>query len=93
VAAWLVRKIDPSALGVVVGTLLLVTNIRTLLTEAGVAGPVRLPLLLVVGAVGLTAAYRVAKRPVPAPAVDAPVVAEERPVHGPSVPAGVLEPA
>jgi uncharacterized protein len=52
VAAWLVRHADASVLGVVVGTLLLVTNARTLLLEVGVAGSVRLPILLAIAAGG-----------------------------------------
>lgn len=59
IAAWLVRHADPSVLGVVVGTLLLVTNVRTLLLEVGVAGPVRLPILVAIGAAGIALAVRV----------------------------------
>jgi uncharacterized protein len=51
-AAWLVRHADASVLGVVVGTLLLVTNARTLMLELGTAGPTRLPVLLTIGALG-----------------------------------------
>ena len=58
-AAWLVRHADPSVLGVVVGTLLLVTNVRTLLLEVGVAGPVRLPILVAIAAAGIALALRV----------------------------------
>ena len=52
IAAWLVRHADASVLGVVVGTLLLVTNTRTLMLEVGVPGPVRLPVLLAIAAAG-----------------------------------------
>ncbi|HEX5366546.1 MAG TPA: sulfite exporter TauE/SafE family protein [Acidimicrobiales bacterium] len=61
-AAWLVRHADASVLGVVVGTLLLVTNTRTLLIEVGVAGAVRLPLLLAVATAGAAVARRVRAR-------------------------------
>lgn len=58
-AAWLVRHADASVLGVVVGTLLLVTNARTLLVELGVAGATRLPVLLAIAAVGAWVTVRV----------------------------------
>jgi uncharacterized protein len=58
-AAWLVRHADASVLGVVVGTLLLVTNARTLLIEIGVAGAARLPVLLAIAAVGARVTVRV----------------------------------
>ncbi|HLT69900.1 MAG TPA: sulfite exporter TauE/SafE family protein [Acidimicrobiales bacterium] len=75
VAAWLVRHADASVLGVVVGTLLLVTNVRTLMLELGTPGPVRFPVLLTVGAAGVGLALwvrqqrrqaAVARLPVPA---------------------------
>ncbi|HKY65985.1 MAG TPA: sulfite exporter TauE/SafE family protein [Acidimicrobiales bacterium] len=69
VAAWLVRHADASVLGVVVGTLLLVTNARTLLIDVGVPGPVRLPILLALAAAGAVLARHVrrehAARPAP----------------------------
>jgi uncharacterized membrane protein YfcA len=58
-AAWLVRHADASVLGVVVGTLLLVTNARTLLIEIGVAGAARLPVLLAIAAAGARVTVRV----------------------------------
>lgn len=58
-AAWLVRHADASVLGVVVGTLLLVTNARTLLIEVGAAGAVRLPVLLAIAAAGAWVTLRV----------------------------------
>lgn len=58
-AAWLVRHADASVLGVVVGTLLLVTNARTLMIEVGAAGAVRLPALLAIGAAGAAVALHV----------------------------------
>ncbi len=61
-AAWLVRHADASVLGVVVGTLLLVTNARTLLIEVGTAGPVRLPVLLAIAAAGGNLALRVRRQ-------------------------------
>lgn len=58
-AAWLVRHADASVLGVVVGTLLLVTNTRTLLIELGTPGPARLPVLVAIGLAGIAVARRV----------------------------------
>ena len=58
-AAWLVRHADSSVLGVVVGTLLLVTNARTLLLELGTPGPIRLPVLVGIAAAGLAIARHV----------------------------------
>jgi uncharacterized membrane protein YfcA len=90
-AALMVKRLDASVLGVVVGTLLLVTNARTLMLEAGVVGPVRLPVLVTIAVAGVTLAVRTSRR---APDADEAVAAtEDRPVHGPSVPAGILEPA
>ena len=69
------RHADASVLGVVVGTLLLVTNVRTLMLELGTPGPVRFPVLLTVGAAGVGLALwvrqqrrqaAVARLPVPA---------------------------
>jgi uncharacterized protein len=70
-AAWLVRHADASVLGVVVGTLLLLTNVRVLLIEVGVAGPVRLPVLLAIAAAGAALALRVRRLRAAAPAVPA----------------------
>jgi uncharacterized protein len=58
-AAWLVRHADASVLGVVVGTLLLAVNARTLLLAVGVAGPVRLPVLVAIVLAGGAVARRV----------------------------------
>jgi len=58
-AAWLVRHADASVLGVVVGTLLLVVNARTLLLAVGVAGAVRLPVLVAIAVAGGAVARRV----------------------------------
>jgi hypothetical protein len=90
IAAWLVRRADPSVLGVVVGGLLLVTNTRALLIEVGVPGPARLPALLAIaaaaGALALRVAgtrrrtARVADEPVVAYVPEGPAVAEVRPV-------------
>jgi uncharacterized membrane protein YfcA len=59
IAAWLVRHADASVLGVVVGTLLLVTNARTLMLEVGTPGSVRLPVLLAIGLAGVATAAHV----------------------------------
>lgn len=74
-AAWLVKRLDPSVLGVVVGTLLLVTNARTLMIEAAVPGAARLPVLLALAAAGLSLAQRVRTAPAGAPADTEPALA------------------
>jgi uncharacterized membrane protein YfcA len=81
-AAWLVRHADASVLGVVVGTLLLIVNARTLLIEVGVPGPVRLPLVLGIAAAGAAVALRVRRAHRPA-AVPTPVPAASRGVAEP----------
>ncbi|HET6952804.1 MAG TPA: sulfite exporter TauE/SafE family protein [Acidimicrobiales bacterium] len=78
-AAWLVRHADASVLGVVVGVLLLITNVQTMLSEVGVPGAARLLVTLVIAAAGVTLALRVRRhgrreRERPAPPAD---VAEE----------------
>jgi uncharacterized protein len=60
-SAYLVRHIDASTLGVVVGALLLVTNARTLMIHVGTPGPVRLPVLLSLGVAGAVLARRVSR--------------------------------
>jgi uncharacterized protein len=60
-AAYLVRHIDASTLGVVIGTLLLGTNARTLMIEVGVAGAARLPVLLALAAAGFLLALKVSR--------------------------------
>jgi uncharacterized membrane protein YfcA len=75
IAAWLVHHADPSVLGVVIGTLLLVTNARTLLIEVGAAGPIRLPVMLTLAAAGAWIAVRV-RREVHAERAEAETKAE-----------------
>ena len=58
-AAWLVRHADASVLGVVVGTLLLLTNARTLMLEVGTPGPVRLAVILALATMGASITLRV----------------------------------
>ena len=58
-AAWLVRHADASVLGVVVGTLLLLTNARTLMLEVGTPGPVRLAVIVALATVGASITLRV----------------------------------
>jgi uncharacterized protein len=72
IAAWLVRHADASVLGVVVGTLLLVTNARTLMIEVGVPGPARLPVLLAIGLSGIAVAAHVRRTHRPAPPTPVP---------------------
>jgi uncharacterized membrane protein YfcA len=60
-AAYLVRHIDASTLGVVVGALLLVTNARTLMIHLGTPGPARLPMLLALAGAGAVMARRVSR--------------------------------
>jgi hypothetical protein len=90
-AAWLVRHADASVLGVVIGTLLLVVNARTLMLEVGAPGPVRLPVLVAVAAAGGSIALRVRRRQAEtkAAATDA---AEEAVLSDPAV-AGAGAPA
>src|SRR5918994_1212752 len=59
-AAWLVHHSDASALGVVVGALLLATNARLLMVEIGTPGPVRLLVILGLAAAGAALALRTA---------------------------------
>ena len=61
-AAYAVKRLDASVLGVVVGALLLVTNARTLMIEAGVPGPGRLPVLVALAAAGAAVARHAARR-------------------------------
>jgi hypothetical protein len=57
-AAWLVHHSDASALGVVVGALLLVTNARLLMLELETPGPVRFPVIVCLAAAGAALAVR-----------------------------------
>ena len=61
-AAWLVHHTDASALGVVVGTLLLATNARLLMIELGTPGPARLAVILGLASAGAALAVRTARR-------------------------------
>jgi uncharacterized protein len=61
-AAWLVHHTDASALGVVVGTLLLATNARLLMLEVGTPGTVRLPVILGLAAAGIALAVRTVRK-------------------------------
>lgn len=60
-AAWLVHHSDGSALGVVVGTLLLGTNARLLMIELGTPGPVRFLVILALAGAGAALARRTAR--------------------------------
>jgi uncharacterized membrane protein YfcA len=60
-AAWLVHHSDASALGVVVGTLLLATNARLLMLELDVPGPTRLVVVLGLVAAGAALAVHTAR--------------------------------
>jgi uncharacterized membrane protein YfcA len=92
IAAWLVRHADASVLGVGVGTLLLVTNARTVMLELGIPGTGRLPMLLAIGAAGIAVARHVrrthratgAELPTPTVEAGAPVATSTgtRSVHG-----------
>lgn len=77
-AAWLVRHADASVLGVVVGTLLLVTNARTLLLQVDLPGAARLPVLLAIAAAGGALALRVRREHAagPPPPADATAPAD-----------------
>jgi uncharacterized membrane protein YfcA len=61
-AAWLVHHTDASALGVVVGILLLATNARLLMIELGTPGPARLAVLLGLASAGAALTVRTARR-------------------------------
>jgi uncharacterized protein len=78
IAAWLVRHADASVLGVVVGTLLLMTNARVLMLEVDVPGPARLAVILAIAAAGAAIAVRVRRLHAasPPPAADATAPAE-----------------
>lgn len=52
-AAWLVRHLDPHITGTLAGCLIIVTNSRTLMLRFGVPGPIRLAVLLTLGAATL----------------------------------------
>src|SRR5918996_356890 len=61
-AAWLVRRLSPRKLGVVVGAAILLTNARTLLTTFGVDGLARSAMYLsIVVVVGGIAAWRLSQ--------------------------------
>lgn len=89
-AAFVVKWLEPSVLGVVVGALLLVANARTLMLEAGTPGPVRLAVILGLAAAGATLAGRVARtsgfrrddepstgRPAPVPSLQPELATEQ----------------
>jgi hypothetical protein len=61
-AAWLVHHSDASALGVVVGALLLVTNARLLMLELETPGPVRFLVIVGLAAAGAALAVRTARK-------------------------------
>jgi uncharacterized protein len=89
IAAWLVRHADASVLGVVVGTLLLMTNARVLMIEVGVPGPARLPVLLAIAAAGAAVARRVRRLHAAAPPPSAGATAPAD-VPGPVAPEAEL---
>jgi uncharacterized protein len=61
-AAYLVRRLSPRKLGVVVGAAILLTNARTLMTTFGINGPSRAALYLaIVAVVGAIAAWRLSQ--------------------------------
>ncbi len=61
-AAYLVRRLSPRKLGVVVGAAILLTNARTLMTTFGINGLARSALYLaIVGVVGAVAAWRLSQ--------------------------------
>ena len=61
-AAWLVHHSDASALGVVVGTLLLVTNARLLMLELDVPGPIRFPVIVGLAAASAALSVRTSRK-------------------------------
>ena len=61
-AAWLVRRLAPRKLGVIVGAAILLTNTRTLASTFGVDGAWRAALYLaIVAVVGVLAAWRLSQ--------------------------------
>lgn len=58
-AAWLVSRLEAAVLGTLVGTLIVVVNLRTLLVVNDVPGPARLAVLLGVTSLGALALLRV----------------------------------
>ena len=53
------RHADASVLGVVVGTLLLITNARTLMLEVDTPGPVRMAVIVAIATLGASVTLRV----------------------------------
>jgi uncharacterized membrane protein YfcA len=81
-AAYLVRRLSPRKLGVIVGAAILLTNARTLMTTFGINGPARSALYLaIIAVVGAIAAWRLsqararrrARQAAEAPALPEPV--------------------
>jgi uncharacterized protein len=61
-AAYLVRRLSPRKLGVIVGAAILLTNARTLMTAFGINGLARLALYLaIIAVVGTVAAWRLSQ--------------------------------
>jgi len=61
-AAYLVKRLSPRKLGVIVGAAILLTNARTLMTTFGIQGLARSALYLgIVGVVGAVAAWRLSQ--------------------------------
>lgn len=60
-AAYLVHRLDTRVVGTLVGTLIIVTNLRLLLRSQDVQGPIRLAVLTVVAMIGLTLVARGAR--------------------------------
>ena len=89
-AAWLVRHADASVLGVVIGTLLLITNARVLMLEVGVAGPVRLVVILAIAAAGAAVALRVRREHAAGPPPSAEVTTAADVPPGPGAPDAVV---
>jgi uncharacterized protein len=79
-AAYLVKRLSPRKLGVIVGAAILLTNARTLMTTFGINGPARLALYLaIVAVVGTVAAWRLSQarsRRRARQAAEAPIPAE-----------------
>jgi uncharacterized protein len=61
-AAWLVRRLSPRRLGVIVGAAILLTNARTLMTTFGIDGLMRLAMYAtIIAVVGGAAAWRLSQ--------------------------------
>lgn len=60
-AAWMAKRLPAAVMGTLVGGLIVVTNARTILLSAGVAGPARIVVLVALGGLSLALVARVVR--------------------------------